>query len=111
MLILIAISRVIEQPFKIPFVASVILAVNTQKPDVVVDVLKRIGSTVGKALDAGVWRDVKLLVRLLGCLQGALEGDGVFTILEELFSRAVDLQTASSEDVSISIEPLLWSLS
>lgn len=28
-------------------------------------------------------------------------GDGVFPILEELFSRAVDLQTASAEDVSI----------
>ncbi|CRG88750.1 Nuclear cap-binding protein subunit 1 [Talaromyces islandicus] len=97
------IQLVIEQPFKIPFVATVILAVNAQKPDVVVDVLKKIGSALGNALDAGVWRDVKLLVRLLGCLQGALEGDGVFAILEELFSRAVDLQTASSED-SIGLE-------
>lgn len=28
-----------------------------------------------------------------------LEGEGVFPVLEELFSRAADLQTASSEDV------------
>ena len=28
------------------------------------------------------------------------EGDGIFAILEELFNRAVDLQTESSEDVS-----------
>ena len=50
-------------------------------------------------LEAGAWREVKLVLRLLACLQGVLEGDGVFPILEELFSRAVDLQTASSEDV------------
>ena len=33
-------------------------------------------------------------------MQDILEGDGVFPILDELFSRAADLQTASSEDVS-----------
>jgi nuclear cap-binding protein subunit 1 len=44
---------------------------------------------------------VKLYLKLLACLQGCLEGDGVFPLLEELFSRAADLQTASSDDVSI----------
>ncbi|KAH8689694.1 MIF4G like-domain-containing protein [Talaromyces proteolyticus] len=97
------IQLTLEQPFKIPFVAAVILAVNAQKPEVVLEMLKKIGSTVNEALNSGIWRDVKLLLRLLGCLQGILEGDGVFTILEELFSRAVDLQTASSED-SIGLE-------
>ena len=48
----------------------------------------------------GAWREVKLVLRFLACLQGLLEGEGVFPILEDLFSRAVDLQTASSEDVS-----------
>lgn len=44
---------------------------------------------------------MKLVLRFLACLQGVLDGDGVFPILDELFSRAVDLQTASSEDVSM----------
>ena len=52
-------------------------------------------------LEAGYWREVKLVLRFLACLQGLFEEDGVFPLLEELFSRAVDLQTSSSEDVSI----------
>lgn len=77
-----------------------VLVINTLKPDFAAEVLKKASSAAQDALNAGVWRDVKLLVRLLGCLQGLLEGDGVFVILEDLFSRAVDLQTTSSEDVS-----------
>lgn len=93
--------RTLEQPFKIPFVAAVVLVLNALKPDFAAEVLKRTVSTMQAALNAGVWRDVKLLVRFLGCTQGILEGDGVFVILEDLFSRAVDLQTTSSEDVSL----------
>jgi nuclear cap-binding protein subunit 1 len=92
--------RTLEQPFKIPFVAAAVLVLNTLKPEFAVEALKKTTSTLQEALDAGVWRDVKLCVRLLGCVQGMLEGDGVFVILEDLFSRAVDLQTTSSEDVS-----------
>lgn len=63
--------------------------------------LARAVTVVQEHLDTGAWREVKLVLRFLACLQGLLEGDGVFPILEELFSRAVDLQTASSTDVSI----------
>lgn len=98
---------VVEQPFKIQFVAVVILAVNTIKSDVTADVLKKTVEALQGALDLGTWRDVKLLLRFLGSLQGILEGDGVFPILEELFSRAVDLQTSSSEDVSHKIR-MAW---
>lgn len=66
-----------------------------------VQILAIAGLTIQEHLEAGAWREVKLVLRLLGCLQGILEDDGVFPILEEFFSRAVDLQTASSEDVSI----------
>ena len=51
----------------------------------------------------GKWREVKLVLRLYACLQGILAGEGVFFILEELFSSAVDLQTASSEDVCLTL--------
>lgn len=49
-------------------------------------------------MNKGLWRDAKLLLRFLGCLQILFEGDGIFATLEELFGRAVDCQTASSED-------------
>lgn len=60
----------------------------------------RAAKVIQEYLEAGHWRPVKLVLRFLACLQGLLEEDGVFPLLEELFSRAVDLQTASSEDVS-----------
>ena len=97
-------TRAVEQPFKIPFIAAIVIAVNLQKSEVTQEILVRARSTIQKYLEAGAWREVKLMLRLLGCLQGLLEGDGVFPILEEFFSRAVDLQTASSEDVSDSLD-------
>jgi nuclear cap-binding protein subunit 1 len=99
---------VTEQPFKIPFVAAVVLVVNTQKPELVVETLKRAAEALQGYLNVGAWREVKLILRFLGCLQRLFEGEGIFPILDELFSRAVDLQTASSEDVSICRSALLW---
>ena len=89
----------IEQPLKIPFIAAIILVSSPQKPEIAETILKKAGGTIQEQFDRGAWREVKLLLRLLSCLQGLLADDGVFPILDELFSRAVDLQTASSEDV------------
>lgn len=50
------------------------------------------------------------MIRFLGLLQGLFEGDGIFPILEDLFSRAVDLQTASSDDVRAKCHDGLYSL-
>ncbi len=86
---------------KIPFVAAIIIIANPQKPEIAQEILVRAVSVAQEHLAAGAWREVKLVLRLLACLQGLLEGDGVYPVLEELFSRAVDLQTASSEDVSL----------
>ena len=76
--------------------------VNLKKPELAQEILERFVATLHEQLEAGAWREVKLLLRFLACLQGILEGDGVFPALEELFGRAVDLQTASSDDVSAS---------
>ncbi|PYH98913.1 putative snRNA cap binding complex subunit [Aspergillus ellipticus CBS 707.79] len=95
----IAIDLVLEQPLKIPFIATTVLVANFQKSELVVDVLKRSSECLQKYIDVGAWREVKLLLRFLGCLQSIFEGDGIFPVLEELFARAVDLQTASSEDL------------
>ncbi|ODH48126.1 hypothetical protein GX48_05721 [Paracoccidioides brasiliensis] len=87
-----------EQPLKIPFVAATVLTANTMKPELAAEVLKKVGEIAQSHIKAGNWRDVKLVLRFLACLQGLFEGEGIFPLLEELFSRAVDLQTASSED-------------
>ena len=94
------VDRVLEQPLKIPYIAGVVLAVNQQRPEIAQEVLDAAATGIQNYLHAGAWREVKLILRFLGSLQGILEGDGIFPIFEDLFARAVDLQTASSEDVS-----------
>lgn len=92
-------ASILEQPFKVPFVAAIVLVINPLKPEIVQEMISRATRSMQENLQMGAWREFKLVLRFLACLQGLLEGDGVFPILEELFSRAVDLQTASSEDV------------
>lgn len=93
-------DRIIEQPLKIPFIAAVVLVLNSQKAEFTAEILKNVAHATQKHIEAGNWREVKLFLRFLGCIQGLFEGNGVFGLLEDFFSRAVDLQTASSEDVS-----------
>ena len=76
-----------------------IVVINPQKSELVAETLQKASGTIRRHLELGSWREVKLVLRFLACLQGVLEGDGLFPVLDELFSRAVDLQTASSEDV------------
>ncbi|KAJ6145175.1 hypothetical protein N7470_009070 [Penicillium chermesinum] len=90
---------VLEQPMKIPFVAATSLVVYNLKAELGVEILKKAGEALQKHIDSGSWREVKLLLRFLGGLQPLFEGNGVFALLEELFNRAVDLQTTSSEDL------------
>lgn len=94
------VQLLLEQPLKTPFVAAVVLIINTLKSEFVDDILARLAQVTQDKIAEGAWRDVKLLLKFLACLQSLLEGDGVFPLLEELFSRAADLQTASSDDVS-----------
>jgi len=96
----IAVSLTLEQPLKIPFIAAIVLQTNTQKPEFTEEVLKKVGDALQQNINTGCWREVKLLLRFLACLQGLFMGDGVFPFLEELFTRAAELQTASNEDVS-----------
>ena len=90
--------RLTEQPLKIPFLAAVVLHLNTLKSEFTTEILKNVGEKLQRAINDGAWREVKLLLRFFACLQGMFEGDGVFPILDELFSRAADLQMNSSED-------------
>ena len=76
-----------------------ILAVNVKKPELANEVITRSSTVLNDHFKVGAWREVKLLLRFFGCLQAILNDQGVFPVLEELFSRAVDLQTASLDDV------------
>ena len=94
----VALKLVNEQPFKIPFVAAVVLFAHTEKVEVAKEVIEKAGAQLQENLDKGQWRNVKLSLRFLACLSRLYEQDGIFPILDELFGHAVDLQTASAED-------------
>jgi len=84
-------------------VAATVLYVNAEKPELAELIISKTAEQLQSAFDQAQWRALKLLLRFLGSLQDVLEGDGVFKILEELFDRAADLQSASAEDVSYSL--------
>lgn len=95
-----ALQLVVEQPFKTPFVAAVVLVINTTKPEMVDDLLAKTAEATTSAIASGDWRGVKLYLKFLGSLQGLLEADGVFAVLQDLFTKAVELQTENNDDVS-----------
>jgi nuclear cap-binding protein subunit 1 len=127
------VQLVVEQPFKIPFVAGVCVVVNgldAQKEGkdgeeidvngngfialddaegkgkgagIVGEVLKRVGERINTAIQGGEWREVKLLMKFLGGMQGVLEGEGCWIILQDLLTKAVDLQTENNEEVSYNL--------
>jgi nuclear cap-binding protein subunit 1 len=90
---------VIEQPFKIPFVAAVAYYANDVNSQITIEAMKRVGDRAQEALNAGEWKEFKLLLRFFACLQSLYEEDGVFTFLGQLFDTVVDLQSANENDV------------
>ncbi|CZT06031.1 hypothetical protein WAI453_005238 [Rhynchosporium graminicola] len=96
------VQLVVEQPFKIPFVAAVVLVANTMHRKngeaVAVEVLKRTTLRTNQAIATGEWREVKLLMKFLGSLQGLLDGEGVWIVLQDMLTKAVELQTENNEE-------------
>lgn len=91
---------VVEQSFKVPFVAAVVLAVNGMRGEIGGEVVGRMAGRLNESIGKGEWRDVKLCLKFLGGLQGVLEGEGVWIVLQDLLTKAVDLQTENNEEVS-----------
>ncbi|KAF2653733.1 cap binding protein [Lophiostoma macrostomum CBS 122681] len=95
----IMIQLVLEQPLKIPFVAAVAFYGNDVNPEIMTEALTRVITRTQQALDSGNWKELKLLLRFLACLQSRFEGDGIFAFLNQLFDTVVDLQSANENDV------------
>lgn len=96
-----SLQLVVEQPFKIPFVAAVVMVLNTLKEEMVGELLDRAARGLNRSIAIGDWRQVKLYMKFLGSLQGLLEGDGVFPVLQDFLTKALDLQTENNEEVRI----------
>ncbi|KAF2638947.1 hypothetical protein P280DRAFT_430508 [Massarina eburnea CBS 473.64] len=93
------VQLIVDQPFKIPFIAAVAFYGNQIKPEFTVQAIKLVGDRLQEALTAGQWRDFKLLLRFLACLTPIFEEDSIFALLGQLFDTVVDLQSANENDV------------
>jgi len=87
-------------------VAAVVLIANTMRQDLVQEILTRAATGTNNAIAKGEWREVKLYMKFLGSLQGLLEGDGIFPVLQDILSKAIDLQTENNEEVRTHEETL-----
>jgi nuclear cap-binding protein subunit 1 len=90
-----------EQPLKIPIISAVFLFANEFNEKVAKEMLVRTADRAQDALESGHWREFKLMLRFFACLQGIFEGDGIFPMLDDLFNKAADQQTASQDDVTL----------
>lgn len=80
--------RIVEQPFKIPFLATIILAANAEKPEVGKFAVESFGTSLQNYLELGAFTQVKLMLRLFACMGIMLEGDGIYSVLDSLRERA-----------------------
>lgn len=94
-----ALQVVLEQPFKIPFVAAALVWANAGQAALGAEILERATQRLDGSVRVGAWREVKLLLRLLAGCQGMLEGDGIWSVLQDLLTKAVELQTGDNEEV------------
>lgn len=78
--------------------AGVVLYANADNAEVTKDIISRAAPQLQEFLHAGQWREFKLMLRFLACLSQLYGEDGIIPILDELFNRAVDLQTDSPDD-------------
>jgi nuclear cap-binding protein subunit 1 len=76
------------------------------RQEIVQEILVRTAAATNNAIVRGEWREVKLYMKFLGSLQGLLDGDGVFPVLQDILTKAVDLQTENNEEVSMSSNAL-----
>jgi nuclear cap-binding protein subunit 1 len=94
------VQLIAEQPLKIPFVAAIMRYANDQNADVTSQIVAKVAARAQESIELGLWRELKLMLRFLAILQDVFNDDGVFTILNELFNRAADQQSASQHDTT-----------
>ncbi|KAL7273215.1 Nuclear cap-binding protein subunit 1 [Rhizina undulata] len=96
-------SLVIEQPFKVPFAATIVLVANSENAEVGKLVVEEFSKAAQRALSEGAFTPLKLILRAFACLQGMLEGRGVFPWLETLVEKAASLNGPGDEGLSLEL--------
>lgn len=65
-----------------------VLVANSQNAEAGKLIVEEAGKAVQQCLNEGTFTRVKLLLRFLGCVQGMLEGSGVYPLLTSIVDKA-----------------------
>jgi nuclear cap-binding protein subunit 1 len=102
------IATIMEQPHKTPLVAAIVLVANSSNSLAGQLAVEHLHSKIEGWLKQGNYNHVKIAVRLLACLEGAIEeGRGVLVFLDRLLDRAIERDQAKG---SKSRDPLVEEL-
>lgn len=93
--------RVIEQPFKIPFVAAIILVANSKNEEVGKQIVEEFRSHAQGYLDECQWRPFKLILRFLACLSSLFSDDGIMILLDDIANFAGEVASGDSSNVRL----------
>lgn len=96
-------NSIIQQPFKIPFIATVVLLINSTNPEIAQLVVEETVTLAKKHIGDGDLRSFKLELRFLGCLNGMLEDTGILPLVEAIIERARILQESGDEELPIEL--------
>ena len=78
---------VVEQPFKIPFVATIVRVANAENAEVGKAVVDHMAEALQRYLHVGAFNNVKLVMRFMTCLGDLLGEQGVGPILDALVEK------------------------
>jgi nuclear cap-binding protein subunit 1 len=90
-------NSVVEQPFKIPFVATVVRVANVDKEEIGKAVVNHFTTALNKFLALGAFTQIKLVLRFFACLGDMIGESGVLPLLEQLIAKLPDYQKEGDE--------------
>jgi nuclear cap-binding protein subunit 1 len=91
------VRSVVEQPFKIPFVATVVRVANAENADAGKAVVDHMAKALQRFLHVGDFQSFKLMLRFFTCLGDMMGDDGVAPILEALIEKLPSYEEDGNE--------------
>jgi nuclear cap-binding protein subunit 1 len=80
-------NRVTEQPFKIPFVATIVRVANAENAEAGKAVLDHMVEALQSYVNQGLFQQVKLMLRFFACLGDVLGELGIASLLDEMIVK------------------------
>lgn len=90
-------NSVIEQPFKIPFVATIVRVANVANEELGKATIEHFGAELQRYWKGGAFTQFKLVLRFFACLGDMVGADGIYPMLEQLWTKLEVYNTEGNE--------------